>query len=227
MPPTSVDSVSNPYDLDDRAETLLIAAGLVEAGEDDIVISAYPSRGYTPDSQHSHDYYPCLGGNAHVEHTDAPKQLQELGPEQEVDSSGKIRPLKHGIQGSAVKKVKLSITTTATDISTSGMQVVPAPTQAAADASSSSNGFFGATSASSSSCDHALPSSGTAPVLQPSTELQEPSILHEQSEPSIPISTPGSHDIRPTRSHRLPMQFRDEPPVPPPAIPQPAPSTLV
>ncbi|KAG1903870.1 uncharacterized protein F5891DRAFT_977416 [Suillus fuscotomentosus] len=111
MPPTSVDSVSNPYDLDDRAETLLIAAGLVEAGEDDIVISAYPSRGYTPDSQHSHDYYPCLRGNAHgqaapvyscgcyrrstkVEHTDAPEQLQELGPEQEVDSSGEIRPLK-------------------------------------------------------------------------------------------------------------------------------------
>jgi Plavaka transposase len=100
------------------------------------------------------------------------------------------------------------------------VQLVPAPTQAAAAASSSSNGFLGATSASSSSCDY------TAPVLQPSTELPEPSILHEQPEPSIPISTPNLHDNRPTRSRRLPMRFRDELPVPPPAIPQPPPSTL-
>jgi hypothetical protein len=98
MPRTSVDSVSHPSDFDDGAETLLIAAGLVEAGEHDIVISAYPSRGYTPDSQHSHDFDPCLGGNAHgqgapvyscgcyrrtkVEYTDTPELHQELGLKQ-------------------------------------------------------------------------------------------------------------------------------------------------
>ncbi|KAG2055971.1 hypothetical protein BDR06DRAFT_1006442 [Suillus hirtellus] len=125
-----------------------------------------------------------------------------------------------GMQGYVMKKVKLSTTTTVADISTSGMQLVPTPTQAAAAASSSSNGFLGAMYASSSSHDY------TAPVLQPSTELLEPSILHEQPEPSIPIPTPNLHDNHPTRSHWLPMRFRDELLVPPPAIPQPPPSTL-
>ncbi|KAG2046718.1 hypothetical protein BDR06DRAFT_1014472 [Suillus hirtellus] len=110
MPRTSVDLVSHPSDFDDGVETLLIAAGLVEAGEHDIVISAYPSRGYTPDSQHSHDFDPCLGGNAHgqgtpvyscgcywrtkVEYTDTPELHQELRLKQEVDSNGEIWPLK-------------------------------------------------------------------------------------------------------------------------------------
>lgn len=98
MPHTSVDSVSHPSDFDNGAQTLLIATGLVEAGEDDIVISTYPSRGYTPDSQHSHDFEPCLGGQAHgqgapvyscgcyqhtkVEHTNTPEQYQGLGLKQ-------------------------------------------------------------------------------------------------------------------------------------------------
>ncbi|KAG2102543.1 uncharacterized protein F5147DRAFT_655001 [Suillus discolor] len=109
MPHTSVDSVSHPSDIDYRAEVLLLVTKF-EAGEDDIVISAYPSRDSTPDSQHSHDYEPCLGGNSHgqgapvyscgcyrrtkVEHTDAPEQHQGLGLKQEVDSSGEIWPLK-------------------------------------------------------------------------------------------------------------------------------------
>ncbi|KAG1893116.1 uncharacterized protein F5891DRAFT_1196838 [Suillus fuscotomentosus] len=74
--------------------------------------SMFSSRSSTPHSQHSHDFEPCFGGQAHgqggpvyscgcyrrtnrrkVEDTDAPEQHQGLGIRQEVDSSKENRSL--------------------------------------------------------------------------------------------------------------------------------------
>ncbi|KAG1820133.1 hypothetical protein EV424DRAFT_1539550 [Suillus variegatus] len=66
--------------------------------------STFSSRSSTPHSQHSHDFEPCFGGQAHgqggpvyscgcyrrkvqVEATDAPEQHQGLGIQQKVDNS--------------------------------------------------------------------------------------------------------------------------------------------
>jgi hypothetical protein len=62
MSDTSTDTDSRSSSFNNGAEAILIAAGLAT--------SPYPSaRGSctpeTPHSQHSHDYYPCLGGQAH------------------------------------------------------------------------------------------------------------------------------------------------------------------
>jgi hypothetical protein len=52
-------------DFHDRDKALLTTAGPVEASESDTTTSAFPSRCYTPDIPHSHDFEPCLGGQAH------------------------------------------------------------------------------------------------------------------------------------------------------------------
>ncbi|KAG0693936.1 hypothetical protein DFH29DRAFT_881078 [Suillus ampliporus] len=106
----SVDSDLHPSGLNDWAEALIIAAGPVKGCEGDTVTSGCPSRSYTPDSVHSHDFEPCLGGQAHgqgapvyscgcywrtkVEPADASEQHQRLGLEQEVDHGSEIWPCK-------------------------------------------------------------------------------------------------------------------------------------
>ncbi|KAG1722862.1 hypothetical protein EDB19DRAFT_1834831 [Suillus lakei] len=100
MPYTSVDSDMHPSDLSDWAEAIIKA---VKVGS------------YTPDSAHSHNFEPCLGGNAHgqgtpvyscgcyqctkVEPAHVSEQHQGLGLEQwllfqEIDRSHEILPLK-------------------------------------------------------------------------------------------------------------------------------------
>jgi hypothetical protein len=72
MSTTGTDSDLHPSCVNDGAEAaLLIVAEPVGTYEDDTVTtpsSYYLSGSYpdgTPDSQHSHDYYPCFGGQAH------------------------------------------------------------------------------------------------------------------------------------------------------------------
>jgi len=83
--------------------------------------------------------------------------------------------------------------------------------------------------ASSSSSDP-LVSYDTTPQhdplsLQLSTEPRLPSTSQEvQSEPPVSTSTPEG--TCPTRTHRLPARFRDEPPAPPPPVKQSPPSTI-
>ncbi|KAG2365278.1 hypothetical protein BDR07DRAFT_1481539 [Suillus spraguei] len=56
----------HPSDFNDEAEALINAEPM-EACEDDTAISICLSRlgSYTPDTPHSHDFEPCLGGQAH------------------------------------------------------------------------------------------------------------------------------------------------------------------
>ena len=67
------------------------------------------------------------------------------------------------------------------------------------------------------------------PLLPPEvtlpTEPRLPSISQEV-QPELPISTSIPEGTRPTRIHRLPVRFRDEPPVPPLPVQQSPPSTL-
>ncbi|KAG1784663.1 uncharacterized protein HD556DRAFT_1451551 [Suillus plorans] len=112
---------------------------------------------------------------------------------------------------SAAKKIKLSTAQTTSEDAT----MSDVPSQVASTP--------GITSAASSS-SYTLP----GPSFTGDSELRprEHSLLEEQpqAEPSMEIPTPEG--IRPTRSRRLPMRFRDEPPVPPPLVPQSPPSTL-
>ncbi|KAG2113258.1 hypothetical protein BD769DRAFT_1673788 [Suillus cothurnatus] len=127
----------------------------------------------------------------------------------------------------AAKKIKLGISIAETTIEDAITSWSDVPAQATS--------MPAATSAASGSSGYTLPGPSTItsqtyqslPPLQPSTELWECSLLDEQpqAEPSM-ATIPTPEGIHPTCSRRLPMRFCDEPPVPPPPIPQSPPSTL-
>ncbi|KAG1883849.1 hypothetical protein F4604DRAFT_1981657 [Suillus subluteus] len=129
-------------------------------------------------------------------------------------------------QGSlAAKKIKLSTAQTSGEDAIPSQSDVPTQASSTPGAASGSSGYTlpGLSSSRASQTPQPLP------ALHPSTELREHSLLEEQpqAEPSTSIPIPEDiHPSRPTRSHRLPMRFRDKPPVPPPPIPQSPPSTL-
>ncbi|KAG1869313.1 hypothetical protein C8R48DRAFT_771462 [Suillus tomentosus] len=62
MSDTSTDTNSRSSSFNDGAEAILIAAGLAISTFSSAPGSCTPE---TPHSQHSHDYYPCHGGQAH------------------------------------------------------------------------------------------------------------------------------------------------------------------
>jgi hypothetical protein len=62
MSDTSTDANSRSSSFNDGAEAFLIAAGLATSTFSSAPGSCTPE---TPHSQHSHDYYPCHGGQAH------------------------------------------------------------------------------------------------------------------------------------------------------------------
>ncbi|KAG1841279.1 hypothetical protein F4604DRAFT_1987168 [Suillus subluteus] len=125
----------------------------------------------------------------------------------------------------AAKKIRLGHPIAETISEDATMSRSDVPTQASST--------LGVTSTASGSSDYTLPgpsSSGASQiplqVLQPSTELQQHSLLEEQPEGEPSMVTPTPEGIRPTHSRRLPLRFHDEPPVPPPPINQSPPYHL-